>query len=172
MKNVARKKTEEPKKPVGRPTDYNLEIATRICEEIATTTDSYETICERNPDFPVRSTMRRWRYHIEQFRTMYDQARADQADLLLDDMFDIADNGSNDWMERHYKEQTAWVVNGEAIARSRLRVDTRKWAACKLLPKKYGERPAAEEDPPFSDAERAELHAIIAGLVAKHEREY
>ena len=31
-------------------------------------------------------------------------------------------------------------MNGEAIQRSRLRVDTRKWLLAKLQPKKYGER--------------------------------
>lgn len=36
------------------------------------------------------------------------------------------------------------MVNHEQIARSRLRVDARKWAAAKLAPKKYGDRIAHE----------------------------
>lgn len=55
---------------------------------------------------------------------------------------DIADDGSNDWMERFNKdgESIGWVVNGEAVQRSKLRVDARKWALSKLLPKKYGDK--------------------------------
>ena len=33
-----------------------------------------------------------------------------------------------------------WVLNGEHIQRSRLRVDTRKWYLSKLNPKKYGDK--------------------------------
>ena len=33
-----------------------------------------------------------------------------------------------------------WRVNGEAVQRSKLRVDTRKWVASKLKPKKYGDK--------------------------------
>ena len=32
------------------------------------------------------------------------------------------------------------VVDQEHIGRSRLRIDTRKWAASKLAPKKYGDK--------------------------------
>ena len=35
-------------------------------------------------------------------------------------------------------------VNGEAIQRSRLRVDTRKWILSKMVPKKYGTKVTAE----------------------------
>jgi hypothetical protein len=166
---VARKKKEEDKKPVGRPTDYNLEIATRICEEIATCTDSYETICQRNLDFPERATMRRWRYKHEEFRSLYAQARADQADLFVEEIITISDNFEDDVFQN--SDGDPIYLTGK-VQRDRLRVDSRKWLACKMLPKIYGDKPSPEEESPFSDAERAELHAIIAGLVAKHEREY
>ena len=32
------------------------------------------------------------------------------------------------------------AVNNEAVQRSRLRVDARKWLMSKLMPKKYGEK--------------------------------
>ena len=54
---------------------------------------------------------------------------------------DIADNGENDYMKRSGKDQEpGYVVNGEAIQRSRLRVDARKWLLSKLAPKKYGDK--------------------------------
>ena len=40
------------------------------------------------------------------------------------------------------------IINQDVIARSRLRVDARKWIASKLLPKKYGDKQlGTEEDP-------------------------
>jgi hypothetical protein len=35
---------------------------------------------------------------------------------------------------------TGWVLNGEHVQRSRLRVDTRKWFASKVAPKIYGDK--------------------------------
>lgn len=61
---------------------------------------------------------------------------------MADELLDIADDGSNDWMEREggADGQAGYAVNGEVLARSRLRVDTRKWIVCKMLPKVYGDK--------------------------------
>ncbi len=154
---------------VGRPSDYNLEIATRICEAIATCTDSYNKICERNPDFPTRENMRLWRYRHLEFRGMYDQAKKEQAELIIEEIVDIADYIAADTLINPKTGQE--VQNTEWVARSRLRIDTRKWIACKLLPKLYGDK-AIEPESKFTDAEKDELRAIMAGLMVKHEREY
>lgn len=54
---------------------------------------------------------------------------------MSDDIMDIADNGTNDFMEREDPDNPGYAVNGEALGRSRLRVDTRKWFMSKVLPK-------------------------------------
>jgi hypothetical protein len=61
---------------------------------------------------------------------------------LTEEILDIADDGSNDWMEKLDKDgkSVGWAVNGEAVQRSKLRVDARKWIASKLKPKKYGDK--------------------------------
>lgn len=76
------------------------------------------------------------------------RAREAQADAIFDEILDIADDGSNDWMERHDAEggSIGWKENGEAIGRSRLRIDARKWMAGKLRPKVYGEKLGVEHD--------------------------
>ena len=38
------------------------------------------------------------------------------------------------------------MLNSEWVARSRLRVDSRKWIACKLLPKVYGDKQEVKSD--------------------------
>jgi transposase-like protein len=69
---------------------------------------------------------------------------------LADELLEIADNGTNDWMKRFAKdgEDLGWAVNGEHIARSRLRVDTRKWLLSKCLPKVFGDRITTEHTGP------------------------
>tara|TARA_R110000772_G_scaffold45492_11_gene104269 strand:- start:1827 stop:2153 length:327 start_codon:yes stop_codon:yes gene_type:complete len=66
----------------------------------------------------------------------YAQARETQADTLFDEMLDIADESTNDYMSR----DGAQVVNPETINRSRLRIETRKWMAGKLKGRVYGEK--------------------------------
>lgn len=85
---------------------------------------------------PDVSTVYRWLVANETFREMYTRAREDQADTLADQIIEIADDGINDT----YKKDGVEVTNQDVIARSRLRVDARKWIAAKLKPKKYGEK--------------------------------
>ncbi|CAB4121084.1 hypothetical protein UFOVP154_22 [uncultured Caudovirales phage] len=88
------------------------------------------------------STIFKWLNAFPEFAEQYARAREAQADTLADELTDIADDGSNDWMERKDAEGViiGWRENGEAVQRSRLRVDTRKWIASKLKPKKYGDK--------------------------------
>jgi hypothetical protein len=125
---------------VGRPTDFTPELGDDICERICDG-ESLRSICS-DEDMPNRATVFRWIAKHEEFRDQYAQSREAQAEVLADEIMDISDDGSNDWMERKNAdgENIGWSVNGEAIQRSKLRVDSRKWVASKLLPKKYGEK--------------------------------
>uniref|UniRef100_A0A2A4Z0S6 Uncharacterized protein n=1 Tax=OCS116 cluster bacterium TaxID=2030921 RepID=A0A2A4Z0S6_9PROT len=83
-----------------------------------------------------------------EFKEQYAHAREVQAEVLFDKVIEIADDGSNDFYKRNGQE----LPDHENIARSRLRVDARKWAAGKLKPKKYGDRTilAGDKDNPIS----------------------
>lgn len=124
---------------IGRPTDYSDELADTICERLMDG-ESLRAICD-SEGFPKRTTVFRWLAIHPLFSDKYAKAKQEQAEALADEIMDIADDGRNDYMARLDKEgnETGYMVNGEAIARSRLRVDSRKWVASKLLPKKYGE---------------------------------
>jgi hypothetical protein len=131
-----------PKHPGGRPSDYTQETADRICAQLAEG-KSLRTICKAD-DLPSTQTVYAWlRTHAE-FLAQYTRAKEDSADAFAEEMLDIADEASNDWMEVHDKDNPGYRFNGEHVNRSRLRVDTRKWIASKLKPKKYGERVQAE----------------------------
>ena len=56
---------------------------------------------------------------------LYERAREERADILADEVTEIADAPADTAVE---------------VARSRLRVEARKWAAARLKPRAYGER--------------------------------
>lgn len=84
------------------------------------------------------------------FAAQYARAREIQADTLVEEIIDISDDGTNDWMDRQSSSEkgaevsNGWLLNGEHVARSRLRVDSRKWFASKVLPKRYGDKLTTE----------------------------
>lgn len=131
---------------MARPTDYTQELADEICAQLADGS-SLRTVCLAD-DMPNKSTVFRWLRTNQEFCDQYARAKEESADALTDEMLDIADDGSNDWMKRSGKDQEDyWVVNGEHVQRSRIRIDTRKWIASKLKPKKYGDKTTHAGDP-------------------------
>lgn len=128
----------------GRPSDYSEELADLICNRL-TEGESLRKIC-LDEGMPHAGTVCRWLVKHPAFREQYTLAREAQAELHADEIVEISDDGHNDWMEKHFGEDTRWVENGEAIRRSALRIDTRKWVASRLLPKKYGDKLAVGGD--------------------------
>lgn len=125
---------------MARPSIYSQELADAICAEIVQGY-SIRTICKAEP-MPCVATIFNWFRSHPEFLEQYEKAKEMQADMLAEDLLDIADDGTNDWMEKFGKEgeNLGYQINGEHIQRSRLRVDTRKWIASKLKAKKYGDR--------------------------------
>lgn len=128
----------------GRPSKYTTAIAAEICSRIADG-QSVREISSAD-DMPAMSTIFLWLAQHDEFSEQYAQACEARAQYIAEEILNIADDGTNDWMERRDREdeQIGWRENGEAIQRSRLRVDTRKWLLSKLMPKKYGDRVTQE----------------------------
>lgn len=69
---------------------------------------------------------------------MYARAKMRRADVLFDEIVAIADESC---VETRYEgDEVKLVLDSTAVARNRLRVDTRKWAASKLRPGTYGDK--------------------------------
>jgi len=131
---------------MGRPSDFTPELALIICERLVEG-ESLRAIC-REDGMPSQSMVFRWLETHESFREQYTRARDMQADTFADELTEISDDARNDWMKRnHGEDDPGWVANGEHIQRSRLRIETRKWIASKLKPKKYGDKMALGGDP-------------------------
>lgn len=124
---------------MARPSIYSPEIAATLCERLVEG-QSLRSIC-RAEDMPGITTVFRWLEANETFRALYARARDAQADTLADEIIEISDDGTNDWMTRQREDGSSFeVVDHEHITRSKLRVDARKWIAAKLKPRKYGEK--------------------------------
>jgi hypothetical protein len=119
----------------GRPSDYTPEVGSAICDRIARG-ESVRHIAE-DPDMPGQRTIYQWLQKNDEFAQQYARAREAQAEHMQDEILSIADDGRNDTYE---DEDGGKRVDQDVIARSRLRVDTRKWLMSKLAPKKYGEK--------------------------------
>lgn len=127
---------EKPKKKVGRPTKYTKELGKEICDTLSTSIDGIRRICNANPHFPEPCTIKDWRHKYEEFSLQYENAKLKQALGFAEDIVDITDEVENDYI----MTDKGPVANPAAIARARLRMDARKWIACKLLPKVYGDK--------------------------------
>lgn len=133
----------KPKRPLGAPSmPFDQEIADIICERIATCTLSLTSICKADDALPSVGMIFKWMRDNPEFEKSYARAKDAQIEALMDETIEISDNATNDYMERLNFDgaETGWHLNGDAVARSRLRIDTRKWLASKLKPKKYGEK--------------------------------
>ena len=123
----------------GRPTSYTEELSDRICAELSDG-KSLRTVCLPS-DMPCKATIFSWLRTKPEFLDQYAKAKEESADCLTDEMLDIADDGTNDYTIESNKDGSEFVkLNSEHVQRSRLRIETRKWLASKLKPKKYGEK--------------------------------
>lgn len=124
---------------MARPTIYNPEIVNEICLRISDG-ESVRSI-GKDEKMPTKTTIFNWLLdkNKKEFFDQYAKAREIQAENMFEEIVEIADNGSNDWMERNDPDNPGYNFNGEHYQRSRLRVDTRKWYLSKVLPKKFGE---------------------------------
>ena len=86
-------------------------------------------------DVPMQ-TFQTWMEKDEELAGQYAQARARGYALLADELIEIADDSSGDVIQT----ESGPKADSEFAARSRLRVDTRKWMLSKMLPKVYGDK--------------------------------
>lgn len=73
-------------------------------------------------------------------RAAWERAREVRANRWAEEMTEIAEDGTNDYMEKKGRNGTFIALNEEHVRRSQLRIDTRKWLLAKSLPARYGER--------------------------------
>ena len=121
----------------GRPSAYSPEIAEKIIERLIGGESLRQIL--KVEGMPGKSTVMRWLSTYPEFRDHYARARELQADALLDEILEIADDSSGDitWIKRADGPPIR-RVNYENIRRARLQINARFWMVARLAPKKYG----------------------------------
>jgi hypothetical protein len=98
-------------------------------------------IC-REPDMPSVMSVHNWRTQDRGgFAARYRQAREIGCETIADEMVDIADDRSQDWLVRTNKDGTREAfLDPDRISRARMRFDARRWRLSKIMPRTYGDR--------------------------------
>jgi hypothetical protein len=135
----------------GRPSDFNQNIADRICERMICGADdkpeSLRSIC-RDDEMPAMGTVMRWLAKYPDFRDQYARTREAQAEVQQEEILEISDNCTDDVQLLIGSEDGGLGrINHSAIARAKLQIDTRKWLMSKMQPKKYGDKTVLSNDP-------------------------
>lgn len=146
------------KRPGGRPSSYNDEVAAEICERLANG-EPLARIC-RDDDMPAYSTVRKWEDENAEFSALSARAKRDGTHFLADDSLRIADDEQID------------------TQRAKLMIDTRLRLIGKWNAKAYGDKtqlvggdPASGDKPIQVDVSGLSTAALaeLAGLRVKGE---
>lgn len=135
--------TSKPSKKMGRPSKYSDELADIIFQRMHTPKPRGVFDVIKDTDINIgETTFLRWLREREDFRRKYTHAREVQADRLVWNAKAIADLCAQPSLEMLEFLKVAGDSIGSALnawmQRARLQVDTYKWIAGKLAPKKYG----------------------------------
>jgi len=122
----------------GRPSDYTQELADKFCELISNGL-SLRSACKEE-DMPSPATIFKWMREHDSFLKQYEKATQERTEAMAEELLDIVDDGTNDYMTKNINGKDIQITNTENIQRSRLRADTRKWLMSKMKPKKYGDK--------------------------------
>lgn len=140
-----KKPVEEEKDLGGRPSGYSIKLAKEICDKIASSSYGIKKLCKLNENWPSHETIYQWLMKYKEFADLYAQAKRNQVSVFIDEIIDIADDKTQD---ADVDDNGNLIPNSEFINRSRVRIDTRKWLASKLVPRLYGDKSPAEEEKP------------------------
>lgn len=118
-----------------------VQVIDYVCEELSNSSLGVKNILASAPhDMPTRKTVMLWLVEDESLCDTYTRAKDSQADYMAEEILDIADDSSNDYMTRKRGDDEIEVLDSEHVQRSKLRIESRKWLMSKLKPKKYGDR--------------------------------
>ena len=157
-------------KKTGRPTSYKPKLGKEICTRIAEGESLRKIV--KDDHMPSAVTIFNWLLDEDkkEFLNQYEAARNIQAEVMFEELLEIADDSENDVETRVNSDGEEYeVANKEYVQRSRLRVDTRKWYLSKVLPKKYGEKLELDGKTEiaftgFEKLEEKQLDAVIKQL--------
>jgi hypothetical protein len=150
------------KRPVWLPSLFNTELGDEICNRIADGA-SLRAICDE-ADMRDTATVFRWLLaeQNKDFCNKYKRARDIRADVLFDEIHQIADTpqmGTRTVRRGEGDNSTVETTEADMIEHRRLQIDALKWLIGKMAPKKYGDKRQIEQAGP--DGGPVTLEALI-----------
>ena len=146
------------KKTRGKPTVFSKARAQEIIDLVLEERTIRE-ICSL-AHMPTKPTLFKWLDDNPDFRDTFEHAKQFLADILIDDIKEIADDARNDFM----MTKKGPKLNKEAVMRSKLRVDARFRLAEKLFPRRFGSKVTQEitgaEGKPIEIDQRGDMSDI------------
>jgi hypothetical protein len=119
-------------------------MANIICIRLAEG-ESLNKIC-KDEGMPDKATVFRWLGAEASFCDKYARARELQAETQFDELIDIVDQPPElSYVTDKNGELVEVKFDSSYVAWMKLRVDTRKWTAARMAPKKYAEYRQPEE---------------------------
>lgn len=137
---------------MGRPSLYNPELAEQVLAELrmhGSTTRAAEAV---GVD---RATITSWCVLFPEFEPLYARAKAEGIDSLVEETLNIADAPP--------PSTDKGTVDTGAVAHTKLRIETRRWLAERMAPRKYGLRTTTELSGPDGGPVNARLQ-IVSGV--------
>lgn len=120
----------------GRRNQANkIEMTPELKQEIAERIAAGEPLktIVNDERMPSRQTIWREERRDPEFGKEMQMSRQIAADIFVEEMMEIADNASEDY-------RPDGSINYELVARSKLRIDQRRWTAARLDPLRYGDK--------------------------------
>lgn len=109
---------------MARPSEYNFELASEICEDIADGGYIMEVL-ESNIKYPSWATFRRWKREHSELQTLYINAQQDKTEPIISNI----------------KKVQQMALNGEIEASiANVVIQTDKWLSSKFYPKMFGDK--------------------------------
>ena len=158
----------KPQRPVGRPARFTPELATRICNLIATgaTLRSAAKTCGIG-----WRTVARWNAQHPEFREAYESARETRTLVWAEECVSIVDDASGDYIKNPKTGKLEF--NRESVHRAKLRVEERHWQMARLDPRLWGDRQQVDVKTDYSlwteEQRLRKVHEII-GLIEEIKR--
>jgi hypothetical protein len=151
-------------KKIGRPSLYNQQLAAQICTRISNG-ESLRNIC-REAGMPHMDTIYVWLGKHPVFADQYARAREEQADTLADEIQALSDEPPPMVLGRFGE-----VIDTGWLQWQKQRIDSRKWCASKLKPKKYGDRVslAGDAENPLQTSVQVEASELFTSILQNLE---
>lgn len=137
---TAPKRKPRPRKPAKAKTPgnaWNKRWRAEVCSRVAAG-NSLRSVCKAD-DLPSLSTVMKTLADPDEeaFNAAYRLAVEERAEVMFEEIIEIADDTTDDVVEG---EDGTSKANHAAVQRSRVRIEARKWSLSKMQPKKYGNK--------------------------------